>query len=151
MKNPRVVCDLTVFLEAALHPGGAAGELLRRFAREREVELLLSPPLASRLDTAFHDPEVLEALGESAEEIDRWLAALGVLAEMVDVERARDESRLSSADLEVLQLAKAAGDALVISTGDELASSLGEFGLEVYEPRAILDLLDARSAVGQLS
>ncbi len=149
MKNPRIVCDVTVFLEAALCPEAPAGELLRRFARERRLELLVSPELVSRLERSFHDPEVLSGLGQSEEEVDRWLAALGVLTEMIEASPGPlSSSEVSSADLELLALARAAPDAYVVTTDEDLAERLKGFDLELYAPGAILDFLDARGSVG---
>ena len=148
MKNPRIVCDVTVFLEAALCPEAPAAELLRRFAREPQLELLVSRDLVDRLEQAFHDPEILEGLAQSRDDVDRWLAALGVLTEMVESAPVRfAPDGVSRPDLELLEIARVAPDAYVVSTDDDLAGRLNDFGLEIYAPEAILDFLDARDSV----
>ena len=144
MKAPRAVFDVTVLVDALLRPDAASAALLRRLVAARDFELVLSPAILLELERSLADPELAPFLADSAEELPRWVASLGVVATTVTGEAAVPPGAHSAADAIYLAAAREAEAFLVVTLDPELLRLGGEGGLDFVEPELLLELLDAR-------
>jgi predicted nucleic acid-binding protein len=143
VKPTSIVLDATVAVDALLRPDAPAGRLVRRFLERRDFEVLLTEGLLEEMLLASTDPRVLDQLGLSREEVERWIVALGVLATLVDA----GGGGAVAADA-TLAAAAAAGECVIVSLDPELLSLPATGDLEVVRPEVLMEILEARDGAG---
>ncbi|REJ86285.1 MAG: PIN domain-containing protein [Acidobacteria bacterium] len=107
MKKPRVVIDLSVFLEALLSADSDSSRLLRRWLQEDAYQALMTPRGLRALEGAVLDEELLGASGLEENEAKRWVAALALRVETVEPEVESSAAVLESRTASVRARARA--------------------------------------------
>lgn len=148
MKSPRAVFDVTVLLDALLRPDGASAALLRRLVTTRDFELVLSPAILSELERTLADPDLAPFVVDSADELPRWVASLGVVATTVAGDAAVPPGAHSLHDEVYLAAALEAEAAVVVTIDPDLLALAGAPGVDVIEPEMLIELLEARRLGG---
>jgi putative PIN family toxin of toxin-antitoxin system len=144
VKPPRAVFDVTVLLDALLRPQGASAALLRRLVAERDFELVLSPSILGELQRTLEDPDLAPFLGESHEDLRRWVASLGVVATTVAGEAEVPPGPHDPGDTLYLAAAIEAGASMLVSLDPELIGLASVLRPDIVEPETLLELLEAR-------
>ena len=80
----RVVVDTNIWLSGLLLPDSVPGRIVRA-ASTAEVALVLSEPLLRELRLALNYPRIRSRLPLSDAELERYLAELQYIAEIVDI------------------------------------------------------------------
>ena len=140
---PRVVLDANVYVSALIRPQGPPGQLLRKFLRDRAFEVIVSSAILAEVRRSLHYPRVRQHIDATDEEIEAWVASLGVIADVVaapvDV-----RAVVADPDDDIYVAAALDGRADLIVSGDRHLLDLGRVqDVEIVNPRAFLELLDA--------
>jgi len=137
----RAVLDANVFASALVKPDGPPGRLLHLLLADRTFEVVLSESILVELRRCLDYPKLRKFIRLTDEEIDRWLLALELTADMVTPCR---EVRAISDDPDDDHLLAAAleGRAAFLVTGDRHVLALGEYeGIRIVTPAAFLKIL----------
>jgi putative PIN family toxin of toxin-antitoxin system len=139
----RAVIDTNLIIRAVIKPGGTVGAVLRRL-RDGGYTLLYSEPLLIELADVLNRPRIRQKYGLSTQEIETVLALILLRGEAVTPARRIDVCR-DPKDNMILEAA-AAGNADVISSGDQDLLSLREFeGIPIVVPAEFLRRLESSS------
>lgn len=141
----RAVLDANVVVSALIRPEGPAGRILERVARGAGVSIVLSPAMLDEYRRSLAYPKVRKYVKLPAPEVDAWVDALALLADIVPGERAvavvaadPDDDKYLSAALE--------GRAPYVVSGDRHLLDVGVYeGVRIVTPRAFLELLEAHA------
>jgi len=124
-----------VIVAAMRSPGGASAAILRA-ARQDEVTLLVSVPLAMEYEATCSEPEHQLAAGLSEQEVGIFLDAILVMAEPVKAHFLWRPQLRDPGDEMVLETAvNGRADALVTFNVRDFGSVPERFGIEVLIPR----------------
>ena len=137
----RVVLDANVYASALVKPDGPPGRILHLLFADRTFEVVLSVSILIELRRCLEYPKLRKFIRLTDEEIDRWLLALELTADMVTPSR---EVRAISDDPDDDHLLAAAleGRAAFLVTGDRHVLALGEYeGIRIVTPAAFLKIL----------
>ena len=137
----RAVLDANVFASALVKPAGPPGRILQLLFADRTFEVVLSESILIELRRCLEYPKLRKFIRLTDEEIDRWLLALELTADMVTPSR---EVRAISDDPDDDHLLAAAleGRAAFLVTGDRHVLALGEYeGVRIVTPAAFLKIL----------
>jgi putative PIN family toxin of toxin-antitoxin system len=138
----RAVLDANVLVSALIRPHGPPGEVILRLLEDRAFALVTSAAILAEARRALAYPRVRRYILASDEELDLWVASLGLIAEPVQgslrlravAEDPEDDKYLAAA-LE--------GSAQFVVTGDaHLLALEGYEGIRIVTPRAFLALLE---------
>jgi hypothetical protein len=138
----RAVLDANVFASALVKPDGPPGRILHLLLADRAFEVVLSVSILVELRRCLEYPKLRKFIRLTDEEIDRWLLALELTADMVTPSR---EVRAISDDPDDDHLLAAAleGRAAFLVTGDRHVLALGEYeGVRIVTPAEFLRILD---------
>ena len=80
----RVVIDSNLWLSGLMLPGSVPGHIVRA-ASTAQITAVLSEPMLQELRLAFHYRRIRPRIALSDEELERYLAELRYIAEMVDI------------------------------------------------------------------
>jgi putative PIN family toxin of toxin-antitoxin system len=80
----RVVIDTNLWLSGLMLPGSVPGQIVRA-ASKAEITAILSEPMLQELRLALHYRRVRPRIPLSDEELERYLAELHYVAEIVDI------------------------------------------------------------------
>ena len=137
----RAVLDANVLLSALIRPQGSPGQILRRWLEDRAFALITSPTILAEVRRALDYPRVRKYLVGSDEDLDLWVASLGLIAEPVEgrlrlrVAEDPDDDKYIAAAVE--------GFAQFVVTGDAHLLSLKDYeGIRIVTPRAFIALLE---------
>ena len=137
----RAVLDANVLLSALIRPQGPPGRILRRLLEDRAFALVTSPTILAEVRRALDYPRVRKYIVGSDEDLDLWVASLGLVAEPVEgslrlrVAEDPDDDKYIAAAVE--------GFAQFVITGDAYLLTLkGYEGIRIVTPRAFLGLLE---------
>jgi putative PIN family toxin of toxin-antitoxin system len=110
--------------------------------RDRSFELVTSPRILLELRASLRYPRVRRRLSASEDDLDLWVEALRLVADVVpDLLRVR--AVLADPDDDKYVAAAVEGVAGLLVTGDSHLLSLGAYeGIRIVTPRTFLDLLD---------
>ena len=129
------MADTDVIVAAMRSPGGASAAILRA-ARQDEVTLLVSVPLAMEYEATCSEPEHQLAAGLSEQEVGIFLDAILVMAEPVKAHFLWRPQLRDPGDEMVLETAvNGRADALVTFNVRDFGSVPERFGIEVLIPR----------------
>lgn len=137
----RAVLDANVFVSALIRPKGPPGLIPLRLLKDRSFELVISPAILAEVRRCLAYPRVRKYLIASEEELDLWVASLGLIADQVEgrvrikaVAKDPDDDKYISAALE--------GLAQFIVSGDDHLLALKHYeDVRIVTPRVFLDLL----------
>lgn len=82
----RAVLDANVYVSAAIHPEGPAGQLLEAFVRQSAFEVVISPPIIDEVTETLKDPKVRRYIRAQIDAPTRF-ETIAVLADVVLGER----------------------------------------------------------------
>lgn len=143
MKRPRAVLDAGVLVSALLRPQGPPGGLLLQLVKRRAFELVLTEQILQELQETLEDPDVRRHVGGAPGVLDRWSAAVGLLATQVDDGPVPESAvTLDPGDDKYMAAAVESGAPLVVSSDRHLLEADAPSGVEVITPRVFLELLE---------
>ncbi len=139
----RAVLDANVMASAFIQPRGPSGQILSRWVSGSAFEMVVSIPILEELRRILEYPRIRKRLRAPAGEIEARLAAIALLADVVDPSfRVRavpgdpDDDKYVEAALE--------GRAGCIVSGDRHLLNLREHQtVRMITPREFLAILDA--------
>lgn len=117
----RVVIDTNVWLSGLMLPGSVPGHIVRA-ASVAQITAVLSEPLLQELRLALHYRRIRPRIRLSDEEIERYLAELRYVAEMVDIAGSRARVPRDRRDDIVLATHLASGADFLLTGDDDLLS-----------------------------
>lgn len=137
----RAVLDANVLVSALIRPKGPPGQVLVRLLRDRAFTLVTSAAILREVRRSLAYPRVRKHLIASDEELDLWVASLGLVGEPVEgslriaaVAEDPEDDKYVAAALE--------GRAQFIVTGDAHLLALKAYeGVRMVTPRVFLSLL----------
>ena len=142
----RAVLDANVYISACIRPQGPPGRILRFLLESQAFHLVGSAPIFDEVRRGLNYPRVRRYHSLSAEEIDRWVIALALIAESTEgrlklrtVERDPDDDKYLVAALE--------GRAGYLVSGDSDLLELHEYrGVRMITAQAFLRILEKTGA-----
>ena len=137
----RAVLDANVYASALVKPGGPPGRILHLLFADRAFEVVLSGSILVELRRCLDYPRLRKHITLTDPEMDRWILALELIADMVTPSREiravpddPDDDHILSAALE--------GRAAFLVTGERHVLALGEYeGVRIVTPAAFLKVL----------
>lgn len=137
----RAVLDANVLVSALIRPKGLPGQIVVRLLRDRAFTLVTSPAILTEVRRSLAYPRVRKHLIVSDEDLDLWVASLGLVGEPVEgslriaaVAEDPEDDKYIAAALE--------GRAQFVVTGDAHLLALKTYeGVRMVTPRVFLGLL----------
>ena len=137
----RAVLDANVYASALVKPDGPPGRILHLLLADRALEVVLSRSIIIELRRCLEYPKLRKYIRLTDDEIDRWILALELIADVVTPDKEvravpddRDDDHLLAAALE--------GRAAFLVTGDQHVLALGEYeGVRIVTPAGFLKIL----------
>ena len=137
----RAVLDANVYASALVKPSGPPGRVLQFLLAERTFEVVLSRSILVELRRCLDYPKLRKRIALTAAEIDRWLLALEVIADLVTPSRSIRAVRDDPDDDHLLPAA-VEGRAAFLVTGDRHVLTLGQYeGIRIVTPAEFLKVL----------
>jgi len=138
----RAVLDANVLISALIRPAGPRGQILLCLLRDRAFDLVASPATLEELRSSLRYPKVRKYLNLSETEIDLWVAALRVVAVIVEGRASRRVVAADPAD-DIYLAAATDGLADYIVSGDRHLLDLEVHeGIRILSPRGFLTILN---------
>jgi len=139
MGDMRIVADTDVIVAAMRSPSGASAAILQA-ARQNQVTLLVSVPLAMEYEAVCSEPEHGLAAGLSESEVAAYLDVILAMAEPVETHFLWRPQLRDPGDEMVLEAAvNGRADALVTFNMRDFGTAPGQFGIELLLPRDALE------------
>ena len=137
----RAVLDANIYASALIRPEGPPGRILHLLFAERRFQVVLSRPVLLDLRRCLDYPKLRKHIRLTDLEIDRWILALELTADLVKPTRQvraipddRDDDCLLEAALE--------GRAAFLVTGDRHVLALEEYeGVRIVTAREFLEII----------
>ena len=137
----RAVLDANVLASTLIRPQGPPGQIVTRLLENQAFTLIVSAPILEELRRCLSYPRVRKYMKVTEEELDLWVTALGLVADVVEETRSvsavvadPDDNKYLAAALE--------GRADVVVSGDKHLLDLGEYeGVRIVTPRVFLTML----------
>lgn len=137
----RAVLDANVLVSALIRPQGPPGQIVIRLLEDRAFALVTSRAILAEVRRALAYPRVRKHLVASDEELDLWVASLGLIAEPVEG-RLRIRAVAEDPEDDKYIVAAVEGLAQFIVTGDAHLLALEAYeGVRIVTPRVFLALL----------
>jgi uncharacterized protein len=133
---------VNVLVSALLRPIGAPGLIVDRLLREQAFELVVSvTTILSELRRALHYPRVRQRIAASGAELNAWVEALSVIADVVD--EAPNVTVVAADPEDDKYIAAAlAGRAAYVVNGDKHLLDVGRYeDVRIVTPREFLEIL----------
>jgi putative PIN family toxin of toxin-antitoxin system len=135
------VLDANVLASALIRPQGPPGRIVARLLEEQDFTLVISDAILAELRRCLSYPRVRKYITATDDELDLWVTALGLVADVVEgkmvvsaVSDDPDDNKYLAAALE--------GRAEFVVSGDAHLLDLQEYEeIRSVTPRAFLDLL----------
>ncbi len=141
----RVVLDANVFVSALVRPTGPPGRIVARIADDESVKPIVSPAILAEVRRCLTYPRVRRYVRLTADEIDAWLDAIAVLADLVDDRTVPTPIVAADPDDDKDLLAALEGRATFVVSGDAHLLALGTHeGVTIVSPRKFQQLLAAQ-------
>ncbi len=137
----RAVLDANVYASALVKPDGPPGRILHLLLADRAFVVVLSRWIIVELRRCLDDPKLRKFIRIDDDEIDRWILAIELIADMVMPSR---EVRAVADDPDDDHLLAAAleGRAALLVTGDQHVLALREYeGVRIVTPAEFLKIL----------
>ena len=137
----RAVLDANVLVSALIRPQGPPGQIVSRLLKDRAFALVTSPAILAEVRRALAYPRVRKHILASDDELDLWVASLGLIAEPVEG-RLRIGAVAEDPEDDKYIVAALEGLAQFIVSGDAHLLALEAYeGVRIVTPRAFLVLL----------
>jgi putative PIN family toxin of toxin-antitoxin system len=117
----RVVIDTNLWLSGLMLPGSVPGHIVRA-ASMAQITAVLSEPMLQELRRALHYRRIRPRIALSDEELERYLAELHYIAEMVDIAGSTARVPRDGRDDIVLATYLASGADYLLTGDDDLLS-----------------------------
>ena len=143
----RAVLDANVFASAFIRPQGHSGQILLRLAEKREFQLVLSASILAEVRRVLRYPRLRKELRCSDEEIDLRVAALGVLADMVEEGVSVHVVKADPDDDKYIATALVGRASHLVSGDHHLLDLVDCQGVRIVRPRAFLEILNAQRSL----
>lgn len=140
----RAVLDANIVASAFIRPQGHSGQILRRFLEAHEFEVVLSTSILEEIRRVLRYPRLRKELRCSDEEIDVRIAALGVLADIVEDDATVKVVEADPDDDKYLSAALVGRASIVVSGDHHLVDIVEHQGVRILRPRVFLEVLDAQ-------
>ncbi len=142
----RVVLDANILISALIRPQGPPGRILERFLNGQEFVLIVSPAILDEVRASLRYPRVRRHVDATDDEIDAWVASLGVVADVVEG-HVEVNVVTSDPDDDVYVAAALDGRAEFLVSGDRHLLELVEVqGVAIVKARAFLDILESEES-----
>jgi len=133
----RVVIDANQFVSALLKPDSNPAEVIR-MARERKIQLIMSPEIIDEIQAVLLYPKIMKRHRRTAEEIEVFLKKLMKVAVIVRSGERLDVIKDDPSDNKYLECA-VEGKAAYIISGDKHLTDLQFFcGIKIIDPAKFL-------------
>lgn len=137
----RAVLDANVLVSALIRPKGPPGQILVRLLRDRAFTLVTSAAILTEIRRSLAYPRVRKHLIASDEDLDLWVASLGLVGEPIEG-RLRITAVVGDSEDDKYIAAALEGRAQFIVTGDAHLLALKTYeGVRMVTPRVFLGLL----------
>jgi putative PIN family toxin of toxin-antitoxin system len=134
----RIVLDTSVVV-AGLRTRLGAGNVVLRFAAQRQIVLLATPPLFLEYEDVLKRPEHRLVHGLSEEAVDEFLAELAALIEPVEVHfQWRPQARDPNDEMVLEAAINGGADGLVTNNTADFAGLAERFRISVMHPGELL-------------
>jgi putative PIN family toxin of toxin-antitoxin system len=141
MPGLRAVLDANVLTSALIRPQGPPGQLLTLLFEEQAFELIVSDAILAELRRCLKYPRVRKYLTATEVELDLWVTALGLVADVVTGERALHVVADDPDDDKYL-VAALEGRADYVVSGDRHLLDLRTYEeIQIIPPRQFLTIL----------
>jgi putative PIN family toxin of toxin-antitoxin system len=124
----RVVIDTNVWLSGLMLPGSVPGHIVRA-ASLAQITAILSEPMLQELRLALHSRRIRPRIALSDEELERYLAELHYIAEMVDIAGSSARVPRDRGDDIVLATYLASGADYLLTGDDDLLSLRPDYSI----------------------
>ena len=137
----RAVLDANVLVSALIRPKGPPGQVVVRLLRDRAFTLVTSAAILTEVRRSLAYPRVRKHLIASDENLDLWVASLGLVGEPVEG-RLRIAAVAEDPEDDKYIAAALEGRAQFLVTGDAHLLALKTYeGVRMVTPRVFLGLL----------
>ena len=137
----RAVLDANVLVSALIRPKGPPGQVLVRLLRDPAFTLVISVAILTEVRRSLAYPRVRRHLIASDDDLDLWVASLGLVGEPVEG-RLRVAAVAEDPEDDKYIAAALEGRAQFIVTGDTHLLALKTYeGVRMVTPRVFLGLL----------
>ena len=136
----RAVLDAKVYVSAAIHPGGAPGQIVERFLRETSFGIVLSPAIAEEVLQALKYPKVRKLI-RGAVDPELWFEDILMLADLTAGGLVLPRLCVDPDDDKYLAAAVEGGAAFVVTGDGQLLAVAEHEGVRILTPRTFHDLL----------
>jgi putative PIN family toxin of toxin-antitoxin system len=124
----RVVIDTNIWLSGLMLPGSVPGHIVRA-ASVAQITAVFSEPLLQELRLALHYRRIRPRIRLSDEELERYLAELRYVAEMVDIAGSKAQVPKDRRDDIVLATYLASGADFLLTGDDDLLSLRPDYSI----------------------
>lgn len=124
----RVVIDTNVWISGLMLPGSVPGHIIRA-ASMSQITAVLSEPLLHELRLALQYRRIRPRIRLSDEELERYLAELRYVAEMVDIADSRAQVPRDRRDDIVLATYLMSGADFLLTGDDDLLSLRADYSI----------------------
>ena len=137
----RAVLDANVLVSALIRPKGPPGQVVVRLLRDRAFTLVTSAAILTEVRRSLAYPRVRKHLIASDDDLDLWVASLGLVGEPVEG-RLRIAAVAEDPEDDKYIAAALEGRAQFLVTGDAHLLALKTYeGVRMVTPRVFLGLL----------
>lgn len=137
----RAILDANVLASALIRPQGPPGQIVSLLFEEQAFELIVSEALLAELRRCLAYPRVRKYLTATDEELDLWVNALGLLADVVKGEKSWNVV-VDDPDDDKYLAAAVEGRADYLVSGDRHLIDIREYEeIRIVTPRKFLIIL----------
>jgi putative PIN family toxin of toxin-antitoxin system len=137
----RAVLDANIYASALIKPDGPPGKILDLLLAKRRFQVVVSKEILLDLRRCLDHPRLRKHMTLTDPEIDRWVLALELIADVVEPIR-RTQAIPEDPDDNVLLEAALEGRAAFLVTGDRHVLALREYeGVRIVTAREFLEIL----------
>jgi len=139
----KIVIDANVYASSLIKPEGTPGKLLQGLLKSQEVSIVGTTEIINELERILQYPKVRNRISLGNKQIEKWLIALGLTIELVDIQHLLSLSPIVSEDTDDDKyiLAALASKAGCIITGDQHLLKLDPYhSIAILKPSVFIDL-----------
>ena len=137
----RAVLDANVLTSALIRPQGPPGQIVSLLLEQQGFELIVSEAILAEFRHCLAYPRVRKYLTATDEDLDLWVTALGLVADVVKGERLLNIVADDPDDNKYL-VAAVEGRADYLVSGDNHLLDIREYeGIRIITPRKFLTIL----------
>lgn len=140
----KIVLDANVYVSSLIKSDGTPGQILQGLIIGDQYKIVVSKEILTELSRILYYPKIKARTKLSNKEIEDWLLALELVAEVVNIEPLLYLSPIidDDPDDDKYVLAAIASNSNYIVSGDEHLLSLNSYEeITVIQPKGFLDLI----------